>query len=129
MRIVYVDDSSTDNTYNLVKNYIKNKKIQNKFTLIRNKNNMKQAYSRYIAFKECKDNEICCLLDGDDWLYDNNVLNKLNKIYNYNDCMVTYSDYIIFKNGKLDKKLIAKNYSNDIKNNICIEIQNGYVLL
>ena len=34
---------------------------------------MKQAYSRYIAFKLCDDDEICCLLDGDDWLYDENV--------------------------------------------------------
>ena len=73
-RIVYVDDCSTDNTYNLVKDYIKNKKIEKKVTLIRNKTNMKQAYSRYIAFKECHDDEICCLLDGDDWLL--KILNK-----------------------------------------------------
>ena len=136
-RIVYVDDCSTDNTYNLVKDYIKNKKIEKKVTLIRNKTNMKQAYSRYIAFKECHDDEICCLIDGDDWLYDNNVLNKLNKIYCTSNCMVTYSDYIRFKNGKLDQRVIAKNYSNDIKNNsmyrisqyLCTPLRTGYAKL
>ena len=136
-RIVYVDDCSTDNTYNLVKDYIKNKKIEKKVTLIRNKTNMKQAYSRYIAFKECHDDEICCLLDGDDWLYDNNVLNKLNEIYCTSNCMVTYSDYIRFKNGKLDQRVIARNYSNDIKNNsmyrnsqwLCTHLRTGYAKL
>lgn len=137
-RIVYVDDCSTDNTYNLVKEYIKNKNIENKVTLIRNKSNMKQAYSRYIAFKECMDDEICCLLDGDDWLYDNNVLNKLNKVYNTNDCLVTYSNYCRFIKGKIvNNKSSVKEYSNTIKNNsmyrytnwLCSHMRTGYARL
>lgn len=133
-RIVYIDDCSTDNTYNLVKEYIRNKKIENKVTLIRNESNMKQSYGRYIAFKECDDDEICCLLDGDDWLYDNNVLSKLNEIYNSTDCMVTYSDYIKYYKGKLVKRIRGQDYNDDVKNNcmyrnskwLCNPLRTGY---
>jgi len=102
-RIVYVDDASTDNTYDKVSEYIKEHKIENKTKLIKNEKNMKHAYSRYIAFKFCDDDEICCLLDGDDWLYDNLVLEKLNKFYNDNDVLVTYGNLYTYTKGKLKK--------------------------
>ena len=96
-----MDYASTDNTYDKVSEYIKEHKIENKVKLIKNEKNIKHVYSRYIAFKFCNDNEICCLLDGDDWLYDNLILEKLNKFYNDNDVLVTYDNMGCFtKNRK-----------------------------
>lgn len=98
-RIIYVDDGSTDGTYSLVKNYIEKHHLQKKCTLIKNDKNYRQGYSRYIAFKQCHDDEICCLLDGDDWLYNDKVLEKLNRVYNENVSIV-YGNYIGYSNGK-----------------------------
>ena len=98
-RIVYVDDASTDNTRILVITYLKIHGLSNKCTLIKHEKNYKQGYARYVAFQQCNDNEICCLLDGDDWLYDNTVLEKLNQFYNDNQVSITYGKYMMYENG------------------------------
>lgn len=103
-RVVYVDDCSTDNTYDLVSKYIVEKNVDNKVKLLKTDKNRGPAYSRHEAFKECKDDEICCLLDGDDWLYDNNVLEKLNRLYVDNDLLVSYGGTYEYKNGKLNNR-------------------------
>ena len=42
---------------------------------------MRQSYGRYMASKLCYNDEICCMLDGDDWLVDNcDILSKINII-------------------------------------------------
>jgi glycosyltransferase involved in cell wall biosynthesis len=99
-KIIYVDDFSTDKTYELVEKYIKDNKLDDKFMLIKNDKNMKQAYSRYQCYKYCNDDDIICFLDGDDWLYDKYVLEKLNKEYD-DDIMITYGTYCNFEDGKL----------------------------
>jgi len=118
-RIVYVDDCSTDKTYDLVSKYIIEKNVENKVKLLKNDKNMGPAYSRNVAFKECKDDEICCLLDGDDWLYDSNVLEKLNRLYLDNDLLVSYGGTYKYENGKLNsrEKTIVPFPENIVKNN------------
>ncbi len=113
-RIIYVDDCSTDNTFDLVENYVKDNKLETKITLIRNKENMKQSYSRYIAFRQCQDNEICCLLDGDDWLYDNNVLDKLNNFYKENNVEVSYGNYCVYDNNTTKTGTIQPDIPSNI---------------
>ena len=108
-KIIYVDDCSTDNTYNLVNEYIKENNLKDKFMLIKNKTNMKQAYSRYQCYKYCDDNDIICFLDGDDWLYDNFVLEKLSKEYD-SDIMITYGSYCKYENDKLGSLIKALKY-------------------
>jgi O-antigen biosynthesis protein len=116
-RVIYVDDKSNDNTYDLVNKYINDNKLNNKIKLIKNDKNYKQGYSRYIAFKECDDNEICCLLDGDDLLYDNSVLEKLNNLYNKNDISITYGKYRYFVNNKLKNSSGFQSYPETIIEN------------
>jgi glycosyltransferase involved in cell wall biosynthesis len=99
--LIYIDDVSTDNTYNLVNKYISECGFNNVCNVIKNKKNMKQAYNRYIAYNMCEDNEIAVMLDGDDWLIDNNVLTKLNNIYNEGDITMTYGSHKILKNKKI----------------------------
>ena len=102
-RIIYIDDASTDNTYELVRQYIIDKKNIKKVTLIKNKKNKKQAYSRYIAYNMCENDEICCMLDGDDALIDDeNLLYKLNNIYIKYNLLITYGQFYYKENNRVD---------------------------
>ena len=119
-RIIYVDDNSTDATYSLVYKYIKNNGIEEKVTLIKNDRNYRQAYSRYIGYNQCNDDEICVLLDGDDWLYDENVLDILNENYIKYDLNISYGSYVKFSNGKIQDKVygMTKFPKNIVENNL-----------
>jgi GR25 family glycosyltransferase involved in LPS biosynthesis len=96
--IIYVDDHSNDNTLELVKKFAR-KNFSNNMTIISNKKRMYQAYSRYIAYKNVYPQNILVLLDGDDWLYDENVLQSLCDVYakGYES---TYGKAVYFENDK-----------------------------
>ena len=79
-RVVYVNDASTDKTEEYVKKFIEDNKDIN-MKLITNEKNLGPSYSRYIAYKDCIDNEICVFLDGDDWLVEPNTLGILSYVY------------------------------------------------
>jgi len=40
------------------------------------------------------DNDVIILVDGDDWLYDNDVFDKINKLYSEKDIYMSYGQYI-----------------------------------
>ena len=136
-RIIYIDDASTDNTYNLVKDYIKLKYFNHKVKIIQNQINMKQAYSRFISYKECNDNEIICFLDGDDWLYDENVLFNLRNEYKNNDILLTFGSYYELNNNNETFKKAINYPLNVIKNKtyrklrgwFCFPLRTGYAKL
>jgi glycosyltransferase involved in cell wall biosynthesis len=118
-RIIYIDDCSSDNTYELVKKYVSDKKTD-KFQLFKQKKRGRQCLAKYVASHMCNDDEIIVILDGDDWLYDENVLDKLNKTYNENDVWVTYGSFMEYEDGKLKptRYCINKPHSiNTIVNN------------
>lgn len=94
-RAIYVDDNSTDNTLNLVRKYVKELGLTSKFTYIQNPRQLGPAGSRYQAYIKTFDDEICCMLDGDDWLFGDNVLNILNNTYNkgYNCTYGSFKSY------------------------------------
>lgn len=136
-RIIYVDDCSTDNNYELVDEYIKSNNLKDKFILIKNKQNMKQSYSRFIAYEYCDDDEVICFLDGDDWLYDNNVLHKINEEYQ-NDIKLTYGSYYKFENNQMTKFVESIRYSDNtiklqsyrqMKGWVGIPLRTGYAYL
>ena len=124
-RIIYINDFSSDNTLNLVKQYTKKYNMEEKTTIIENKKQNYQAYSRYIAFQQTYDDEYCILLDGDDWLYDSSVLEYLNffinkhnllscsgtmKIYNEQKNIINYYPYEYYS-----KKVINEKQYRDTK--------------
>ena len=127
-RMIYIDDASTDKTHDLVTKYIEKHNLKDKITLIRHSKNMKQAYGRYHAFQKTKDNEIICFLDGDDWLYDNNVLGKINTEYQTSDIKITCGSYVKYENESQEKKLFTvPRIPNDlIKNNLFRKNQNRW---
>lgn len=100
-RVIYIDDNSNDGTFELVQSYIDEKKLNNKFKLLRNSTNIGPAGSRYLAYQQTDDNEICCMLDGDDMLFNNRVLSVVNDCYD-NGYNATYGSYYSLINNKVD---------------------------
>ena len=98
-RIIFVDDMSTDNTFDLVSNIVKNHINASKCTLIRNAERVGALENLYNMIHSCSDDEIIITLDGDDWLPNNEILNKLNSYYSNNDIWMTYGQYANSTNG------------------------------
>jgi glycosyltransferase involved in cell wall biosynthesis len=114
-RAIYVDDASTDNTLKLVQEYVYRLGLSDKFTYIKNSRKLGPAGSRYQAYSQTDDNEICCMLDGDDWLYGTNVLDILSHYYlaGYN---CTYGSYYLYtEKGSWD----SRSYFNIDYDNKC----------
>ncbi len=94
-KVTYIDDASTDSTYQKVKEIVG--ELPN-WNVIKNSENRGAMYnyfnnlSTYIKDPE----EIIIHLDGDDWLYDETVLEKLNAFYNEKDCWMTYGGFIVW---------------------------------
>lgn len=117
-RIMYVDDRSTDGTADLVADFINKSDFdKTRFTLIRNdrrKLAMQNFYDNIHAY--CDDDEIICVLDGDDQLANNQVLKTLNNAYNKNNIWMTHGSCVFLSTGQkcswgvpVPKDIIAKN--------------------
>jgi len=99
-RIIYINDCSIDNTVFQINYLVDKYHLQNKFTLIHSEYNEGPAASRYKGYTQTEDNEICCFLDGDDWLYSKKALNIINACYEYG-YNYTYGSYVRFKNSQI----------------------------
>jgi len=93
--VLYVDDCSTDGTYDAVMKKVGN---NSKYTVIRNEKNMGAIYNYndYFDILNLDDEDILVHLDGDDWLTGNDVLADLNKFYNENDFWMTYGHLVCY---------------------------------
>lgn len=107
--VLYYDDCSTDGTAQLVENFILNYQrliglIGIKYehiSIIKNGNRLGSLANTYQAIHNCPDNAIIMILDGDDWLKDNQVLRKINKVYQDPNVWLTYGQYETYPRGKL----------------------------
>lgn len=101
-RVIYIDDASTDGTYDLVRQYINQYGLWSQVTLLHNKHNKGALYNTYKAIHMCDDNEILVTLDGDDWFAHANVLSYLNNVYQNKNIWLTYGQFLnwpTFKRG------------------------------
>jgi glycosyltransferase involved in cell wall biosynthesis len=116
-RLIYIDDCSTDKTGELVQNFINKHQIQKKVTLIHNKQRKGHLYNQYHAIQSCDNDEIIVIVDGDDWLANNNVLNYLNDIYQDQNIWMTYGqfEYSTGKRGFCSNLVISSNNENSIR--------------
>ncbi len=91
--IIYIDDASTDNTGNLVAQFIADNQLENKITLIQNTYNRKALANMYRAAQLCNPSDIILELDGDDSLADTQILKKINELFSTTDVWFAYAQY------------------------------------
>ena len=119
-RIIYIDDCSEDKTINKLNEIVKLLNISNKIRIFKNSERKSQSFNRWYASKLCQNDEICCMLDGDDWLVDDaNILEKLNRLYLDNKLLMSYGQFYYYKGDYNSMELSGTDsYSeNDIIHN------------
>ena len=122
-KMIYINDCSNDKTDE--KFHLLTKGNKEKILYIKNTVKYGQAYNRYSAYHMCNDNEICVMLDGDDWLCSNYVLDYVNIFMNIYDVDITYGTFRQFSNNKIGslgwnpkdyslKTITNKSYRKDV---------------
>ncbi|MBR1884084.1 MAG: glycosyltransferase family 2 protein [Clostridia bacterium] len=92
LEIIIVDDSSTDGTYEILKEYEEENK--GKITLIRNEENSgSAAYSRNVALKVAN-GEYIGFIDPDDYVDEDYFLNLYNALKE-NDSLISCTDIVL----------------------------------
>lgn len=123
-RVMYIDDCSSDGTYELAKKFIQDLKKDEKIALFRNEGSLSRIENIYRAVHECKDEEIVVLVNGSDWLAHDRVLETLNNCYANPNTWMTYGNYCAYPSYKkgprndIPRKIHANHsYREFVKNN------------
>lgn len=101
---VYIDDNSTDSTYDIINKLVCN---DSRFLLLKNDNNGSQGKSYMYAIDYLEKNQLICdqdiivEVDGDDWVSSCFVLEYLNQIYQNKNIWMTYGQYQIYPTGNI----------------------------
>lgn len=101
---IIVNDSSTDNTLEVVKATIKkHPEIKSKFKLMNRTINVGAlANIVYGINNGCNNNEdVVVLIDGDDWLASNDVFEYLDNVYDDNNIWLTYGRFVYLSDNAL----------------------------
>ena len=93
-RVIYIDDCSSDQTYQLVKIFLENHPQGHRVTLFHNDNRCGALYNLYHAIYSCDDRSVIVTVDGDDWLAHNQVLLRVNQEYQNPNVWLTYGNFI-----------------------------------
>lgn len=86
-------DCATDNTAELIQNFIKEHNLYNKINLIINTERKGALANIYYAANMCPPDKVIGLYDGDDWLAGDFVLDYLADLYDTYDIWVTYGQF------------------------------------
>lgn len=87
-RLVYIDDASTDGSFDLAKDLIYD--TDKKVTFIQNEQRLGVLSNLSRVVNESSDEEIVAVVGGEDWLAHEWVLSRLNQYYANSDLWVTY---------------------------------------
>lgn len=87
---VIIDDASTDETPEIINNWIQAHPDQ-RVTFIHNTKRIGMLGNNLAGFRTANDTDIGIELNGDDWLPDSGVLRFFNKVYNEHDVWMTYN--------------------------------------
>lgn len=94
VRVIYINDASTDHTGELVDAYVEDHNLSDRITVIHNSYNRKALMNIYKAVHMCHDDELVVVLDGDDSFAHPYVLTKINRVHTENDVWLAYAQYI-----------------------------------
>lgn len=100
--VIYINDASTDSTLEKVSSIVG--KFPN-WKIINNDINLGAVSNYFENLNLVDDHDIVIHLDGDDWLYDENVLENLNAFYNNHDCWMTYGGFLVWEGNNKDVKI------------------------
>lgn len=113
---ILIDDASEDNSYQIAKETIESlpKDLHSKFKLIQNEKNKGAIANQITGISHCREDDIVILLDGDDWLINNNTI-----FHYYNDL---YDRGYEFTYGSMwsvvdNIPLISQEYPIEVKKN------------
>lgn len=99
--VYFVDDASTDDTFNRVTTLTKD---DSRFNIFRNEVNVGSPLANIVKgfdLANPQDDDIIINLDGDDWLSSVFVLDYINQFYEVNNCWMTYGSYQIYPTGDI----------------------------
>lgn len=100
-KVIYIDDCSTDNTYEKVVAYSKEHQRQEQMTIIKNEQRAGALANLYYAIHQCPDHAIIITLDGDDALKHNQVFKLIDQAYDNPDVWMTFGQYEVYPEGYL----------------------------
>ena len=108
--IVYVDDASTDYTFEKARQILEDSGFEEeRLRISRNSFNKGKMENVYNAVKNSKEGTIIVIVDGDDWLMNKHVLTLLNNVYDENIWM-TNGSYKVEPAGNIVGPKIDSNY-------------------
>lgn len=90
-----MDDCSTDTTWQIIGRVCN--KYNGGFNMCRNEYRLDCALANFVKGIELfslDKEDVLCLVDGDDYLYDNSALSHLNNVYQDENIWMTYGQYI-----------------------------------
>lgn len=91
--VIYINDVSTDGTGELVETFIRERHMEDRVTLINNKERVGAMANLYNAIHSCKNKDIIVTLDGDDWFAHDRVLERINHEYADPNVWMTYGQF------------------------------------
>ncbi len=109
--MIIINDGSTDNTKNILYSF-----SDKRITCIHNKNNGGSPLKSFCqGITLTNEEDIIVTLDGDDWLYSNDVLEYLNFIYTDPNILVTYGQFVPSDNSYANHCVQIKSTINHRK--------------
>lgn len=100
-RAVYINDCSTDETGSLVREYLKERGITDRWEVIDNSFRRGALGNIYQVVHRCHDEEIMIVLDGDDWLACDTALTRINQAYQDENTWMTYGQFKTYDDNKI----------------------------
>ena len=114
--VLYIDDCSTDGTYEKVNAIVGN--LPN-WKVVKNLTNKRRGYNTspynpdILEFMD-SDEDVLIFVDGDDWLFEDETLDKIDRYYKTNDVWMTYGQYINYPSLRLGTEILhGTPYSNE----------------
>jgi len=90
-RIIFLDDLSTDNSVEVIKNICKKLEISDKVDVVVNKTKHGEVANTLKAVDMCDPNDIICRIDGGDWVTDLDAFAIINSVYEQHDPAVLWT--------------------------------------
>ena len=107
-KVIYYNACSTDNTEKLVQEYA-SKDTRIKYYTSKERHLKTWFFEHVEQWEEIHDNDIVCILDGDDFFANEDVLHYLNEVYNQSNCWITYGGMIVWNGGDSTQEAFPQN--------------------